>query len=121
MGRHGSLYGACAISGRYAGRHALGSLDRDRESRALLVTVARCHGGQLQAFAGLACQSQADQPPTEPGHEVDGAGIHMVCRQDQVTFVLAVFLVHQDHHAPGAQVGNDVLRRARSPLVPMYS
>jgi hypothetical protein len=67
MGRHGSLYGACAISGRNAGRDALGSLDGDRESRALLVTVARCHGGQLQAFAGLACQSQADQPATETG------------------------------------------------------
>ena len=37
--------------------------------------------------------------------------IDMVGGQDQVAFVLAVFLVDQDHHAAGAQVGNDVLDR----------
>ncbi|MCY1307446.1 hypothetical protein D9M70_573710 [compost metagenome] len=45
------------------------------------------------------------------GHEVDGFGGDVVGGDDDVAFVLAVFLVHEDDHAAGGQLGHDVLDR----------
>jgi hypothetical protein len=109
--RHGHLHGAGAVGGRDAGGHAFGGLDRHGEGRAHLGAVARHHGRQLEALAALARERQADQAAAEAGHEVDGLGRDVVGGQHQVAFVLAVFFVHQDDHAPGAHVGHDVFDR----------
>ncbi len=56
----------------------------------------------------LGGQRQADQAAPVLGHEVDGFRRDEVGRQDQVAFIFAVFLVNEDDHAAGANVGNDV-------------
>jgi hypothetical protein len=40
-------------------------------------------------------------------HEVDGFGRHEFGGHQEVAFVFAVFLVHQDDHAAGLDFGND--------------
>ena len=109
LGGYRHLHGAGTVGGRDTGGHAFGGLDRHREGGAHLGAVARHHGRQLQPLAALLGQRQADQAATEACHEVDGFGGDMVGGQHQVAFVLAVFLVHQDHNAAGPHVGNDVL------------
>ncbi len=104
----GSLHRARAVRRRNAGAHTLRRLYRYRECRAFFVAVARHHGRQLQVFAVLARQRQADQAAAKACHEVDGLRRHVVGRQHQVALVLAVFFVHQNHHAPSAQLGHDV-------------
>ncbi|MNL47900.1 hypothetical protein D3C87_1707110 [compost metagenome] len=70
--------------------------------------VARHHRIQLQLAAAFGGQRQADQAAPVLGHEVDGFRRDEVGRQDQVAFIFAVFLVNEDDHAAGANVGNDV-------------
>ncbi len=65
-------------------------------------------GVQLQALAALARQRQADQAARMAGHEVDGRGRDVVGGEHEVAFVLAVFLVDQDHHAAGGQLGDEL-------------
>ena len=77
----------------------------------MLGAVALDHRRQLQALAHFARERQADQAARVAGHEVDGFGRDVVGGDDDVALVLAVFLVHQDHHAAGGEVGHDVLDR----------
>ncbi len=53
------------------------------------------------------------------GHEVDAVGADVVGREDQVAFVLPIFLVDQDDHAAGSEVGNQVgnWRHRHAPIV----
>ena len=109
VGGHGGLHGARAVGGADAGGHALGRLDGDGEGGAHLGAVARHHGRQAQALAAFAREGQADQAAAEARHEVDGLGRDMVRGDHEVAFVLAVFLIDEDHDAAGAQLGHDVL------------
>ena len=105
---HGHFDGARTVSGRDAGGYALSSLDGDCESGAVDRTVASGHWGELQIFAALAREREANQATAKAGHEVDGFGGDVVRRQHQVTFVFAVFFVHQDDDAASFHVGHDV-------------
>ena len=109
--RHRRQHGAGPVGGRNAGTHPFCGLDRDGESRAFFVAIAQSHGWQLQPFAALACEGQADQATTEPCHEIDGLGRHMLGGDHQIAFVFTVFFVDKNHHAPGAHVGHDVFNR----------
>ena len=44
-------------------------------------------------------------------HEIDGFRRDVVGGDDEVALVLAVFLIDQDHHSAGADLGDDVLDR----------
>ncbi len=102
---------ACTVRARSAAempvRDAGGGLDRDREGGAVLGAVAQRHRRQAQALAAFARQGQADQAAAEPRHEVDRLGRDVVGGQHQVAFVLAVFLVDEDHHAAGGELGHE--------------
>ena len=74
----------------------------------MLRAVARRHGRQVQALAALARERQADQAAAEARHEVDRLGRDVFGGEHQVAFVLAVFLVDEDHHAAGAQFGDEL-------------
>ena len=74
----------------------------------MLGAVARHHRRQLQALAALARERQADQAAAVARHEVDGLGRDVVGGEHEVAFVLAVFLVDQDDHAAGAQLGDEL-------------
>ena len=105
---YGSLHGTGAVGGRNAGCHALGRFNRHRERGPHFCTVAHGHRWQLQPFAMGAGECQANQATPKARHEVDGLGTHMISGQDQVAFVLAVLFIHQNHHASGAHVRNDI-------------
>jgi hypothetical protein len=107
----GGLDRAGAVCGGNAGGDAFGGFDGYGERGAVEGAVARSHRWQAQVFAALARQRQADQSAAETRHEVDGLGRDMVSRQHQVAFVLAIFFVDQDDHAPGAHLGHDVFHR----------
>ena len=77
----------------------------------ILVPLRATIGGSCSRSQRLARQRQADQAAAEARHEVDGFGRDVVGGQHEVAFVLAVFLVDQDHHAAGAHVGDDVFDR----------
>ena len=74
----------------------------------MLGGIARGHRRQLQALAALFGQREADQAAPEAGHEVDRLGRHVIGREDQVALVLAVFLVDEDDHAAGGEVGDEL-------------
>ena len=52
---------------------------------------------------------EADETAPVFGHEVDGFGGDVFGGHDEVAFVLAVFVVHEDDHFAGAQVVDDFL------------
>ena len=43
----------------------------------------------------------------EARHEIDVLGAHFLRGHDEVAFVLAILVVHDHHHAPGGDVGED--------------
>ncbi len=63
---------------------------------------------QIQFVATLFSERQANQTARVPGHEVDDFGSYFLSRANQVAFILAVFVVHDDDHAPFANVGGGV-------------
>jgi hypothetical protein len=65
------------------------------------------HHRQLELVAALFGQRQADQAARVLDHEIDGFRRHEVRREHQVAFVFPVFFIDQDHHAAGAQFGDD--------------
>ena len=107
--RHRRFDGARAISRRNAGGHALGRLDGSGKGRAITRAVVLAHGRQAQLLAALLRERQANQPARVRGHEVDGLRRHEIGRQHQIALVLAVFLVHQNHHAAGLEFRHDFM------------
>jgi hypothetical protein len=65
----------------------------------------------VKALAALAREREADQAAPVFGHEVDAVGTHVVGREHQIAFVLAIFFIDQDDHAAGCQLGNEVGNR----------
>jgi hypothetical protein len=87
-------------------------LDRHGEGGAVRRLVVAHHQRQVELAAALLGQRQADQSAAPLGHEVDRFGRAVLGGNDEVAFVLAVFLVDQDHHAAGTHVGDDIENRA---------
>ncbi|MCY1279753.1 hypothetical protein D9M69_553830 [compost metagenome] len=100
----GHLHGACAVGGGDAGGHAFGGFDGHGELGAEAGAVARRHQRQLQQLAALAGHRHADQATGEAGHEVDVLGLHALGGHDQVAFVLAILVIHEDDHLALADV-----------------
>ncbi|MCY1435457.1 hypothetical protein D9M71_515540 [compost metagenome] len=96
--RRGSLHGTRAVGGGDAGGDAFGGLDGDGELGAEAGAVALHHQRQAETLAALAVHRHADQATGVLGHEVDVFGAHGLGGHDQVAFVLAVFVIHQDDH-----------------------
>ena len=57
----------------------------------------------IEPFFG---HGQADQAASVLGHEVDGFGSDLFRGEREIAFVLAIFVVHHDDHAPGADLFN---------------
>ena len=47
-------------------------------------------------------------------HEIDGFGRDVFGRKHQVTFVFAIFFVHQNDHPPSAQIGDNFFHRSNA-------
>ena len=74
----------------------------------MLGVVVRDHQGQLQLLATLARQRQADQTTAIAGHEINILGAHPGSRHDEITLILAVFVIHQDHHLALTDIFDDL-------------
>lgn len=105
--------GVRAVGGRDAGGDALGGLDRHREGGAELAAVVARHLVDAELAAALFGEREADQSAGMLGHEVDGFGRDVLGGDDDVAFVLAVFLVNQHDHFAGLDVGDDFLDRGQ--------
>jgi len=53
-------------------------------------------------------EGQTNQTATVLGHKVNGFRGYELGGKNQVALVLAVFLVNEDDHAAGTQIGNDL-------------
>ena len=91
-----------------AGGDAFGRLDGQREVGAMFAMRLADHERQPQLAAAFGGQREADEAAAESRHEVDVIGAHLLRRHDEVAFVLAILVVHDHHHAPGGDVGEDL-------------
>ncbi len=107
----GDRDGAGAVGRRDPGRHPLARFDRDGEGGLVAGGVLPCHQRQAKLLDPLAGQRQADQAAAEAGHEVDRVGRRHLRGDDQVAFVLAPLVIHQDDHPAVARVVDDLLDR----------
>ncbi|GBD17397.1 hypothetical protein HRbin26_02317 [bacterium HR26] len=95
-----------AVEGRDAGRYPLARLDRDGEGRpeATPVRLRRHHERQSQPVSPLWRHRHADEPPGLARHEVDRLRRGMLRRDAQVSLVLPIPIVHDDHELPLPEV-----------------
>ncbi len=100
--RHGD--GARAVGGGDAGGDAVARLDRDRERRLEGRLVLGRHQVEAELVAAVGRERQADQPAALAGHEVDRLGRGELGGDREVALVLAVLVVADDDHPPGADV-----------------
>ena len=82
--------------------------DRNRKiGRMMLVSVAD-HERQPELLAAFTSDGQADEAAPVRRHVVDVFGADFFGGHDQVTFVLAIFIIDHDDHLAGRNVGDDV-------------
>ena len=103
IGRDGDLDGARTIAGTDAGGHAVTGLDAQREGGAEWRPALR-HHRQIQALHLARRQRQADQAAAKLGHEVDGLRRGVFGGEDQIAFVLAILVIHEDDGLTGADL-----------------
>jgi hypothetical protein len=108
VGRHGSLHGAARSAAEMpVVTPSAASMDTVK-AVPMRVPLRATMGGRCRRSQRSRVSVRQIRPRPKR-HEVDGLGRDVVGRQDQVALVLAVFLVHQDDHAAGGQLGHDVL------------
>src|SRR5581483_3395563 len=98
--------GVRAIVGRDTGGNAVARVNGLAESGAELRCVLRRHGPDAQVIQALLRHGQANQAAAIASHEVDGFRCDPLGGKRQVAFILAVFVVHNHDHAPGADLLN---------------
>ena len=96
--------GVSAVRGADARGDAAGGLDGDREGRPVCVGVVGGLHRQLELVAERTVEGHADQPPALLGHEVDVVRGDELREHREVALVLAIGVVHEDHHAPLGEV-----------------
>ena len=102
--RHRGEDGGGPVRGGNPGGDSPPGLDGHGERGLEARLVVPHHLGQLQALDDLRRQGQADEPPPEAGHEIDGLGRDLLRRHGEVAFVFPVLVVHQDDHLPLADI-----------------
>jgi hypothetical protein len=77
----------------------------------ILVPLRATMGGSCRRSQRSRVRVRQIRPRPKRAMKLIGFGRDVVGGQDQVALVLAVFLVDQDHHAAGADVGHDLFDR----------
>ena len=100
------LNGAGAIESANAGGHAktLVRIDGDGESRAHVVLILFGHGRQAQRVGAVRRYGDTDQATSMRDHEIDQLRRDPGRGTNEVTFILAVFIVGHDDQLAGANV-----------------
>ena len=73
------------------------------------LAVGHDHLRQVEAHEALFLHGYTDDAAGIADHECDRLGCARSRRHDEVAFVLAILVVHDDDHAPRAQIGQDFL------------
>ena len=102
------VHRARTIRGGDAGSHSVSRFDRYGEVGAHLRAVVEHHRRQIQLSAALFGEREADQAAAILRHEVDRGRRRELRGHHQIALVLAVFLIDQDHHAPGLDLRDDL-------------
>jgi hypothetical protein len=105
-GRDGDLDGVGAVGGGDAGGDAFAGLDGLSEGGAEAGGVVLRHGAEAESVGTFFGESEADEAAAVFGHEVDGFGRGELGGEGEVAFVFAVFVVDDDDHAAGLEVGD---------------
>ena len=105
---------ARTIVRRHAGTDALARIDRRCERGTELGGVRLVGGDQCEAEFSQPVfgEGQRHQAARLPRHEVDGLGGRMARRDVEIPFVLALFVIDQDHHLPVVYAGDDLVDEA---------
>ena len=98
-----------AIAGGNAGARRVFRFDRHAERRAEPRGVLIHHQRNLELVEPLAGHRHADEPAAVLRHEVDRLRRHLLGRQRQVAFVLAILVVADDDDLAGAERLDGVL------------
>ena len=79
------------------------------------VNAVPCWAPFFAVIGGSCSRSQRSRvsvrqirPRPKRGHEVDRLGRDVVGGEDEIALVLAIFLVDEDHHAAGGQLGDEL-------------
>ena len=109
LGIDGHLDGARPVGRGDAGADAFAGLDRLGEGGLEAGRVLGDHGAEVELVAPPWRQRQTDQAAAVGGHEVDRLGCDELGGHREVALVLAIFVVADHDHAPGADVGEGLL------------
>jgi hypothetical protein len=92
-------------------RHAKarGSIDAHRECSALLFGILFALLRELQLVSALSSEGEADPSARLLDHEVDELRRHQLGSTNQVTFILAVFVIRNDDELACLDVGDRLL------------
>ena len=88
-------------------------VDGNRERRFMIVRVVRDHLPDIQLVEALAVDRRADQSLRVLRHEIDVLGLDRRCRDDEVSLVLAIFIVHDDNHSAVLDILDCLLHRCK--------
>ncbi len=119
VGVYGNLNRPGAVVGADAGRHAGGGLDGNVKRGLELRRILLGHGREFQLADTVGRQREADQAAAVFGHEVDRFGSDLFGGDHQIALILAVFVVHENDHAPFPQVFQYLRNGIGHPLPPL--
>ena len=112
--RDGSLNGFRSIVRRNAGRDAFSRFDRNSEvGRVVLIRFAH-HQRQAKLIASFPRERKANKSATIRRHVVNVFRTNFLRRHDEVTLVLAIFVINHDDHLACLDIGNNVFDVAKS-------
>jgi hypothetical protein len=107
----GYLNSAGSVTSGDSSSHSGRRLDRDGEVCVIGRIVLVHHERQLQMLAALMSESKANQATRIGRHKINIFGAHTLGGNNEITFVLSIFIVHQYHHLSLADVVDDLFYR----------
>ena len=105
-GVDGGEDGAGAVGRGDSGGDALARIDSLGEGGAEGRGIVRAHQREPQVVAAFGREGQADEAAAVGGHEIDDFGSDLLGGDGEIAFILAVFVVHHDENAAGANLFN---------------
>ena len=97
-----NLDGVGPVVSRDSRGHSLPRINRFAKCSAVIGSILCAHRTNAQMVQPLFRHGEANQPTAVLGHKVDGLGSNFFGCQSKIAFVLAVFVIHHDNHAAGA-------------------
>jgi hypothetical protein len=94
------------IRRRNSRRNVFPRIDGHGEGRAERGGILNRLLREMEFFDSLGSQGETDQPAGIFGHEINGLGRHVLSGNDEIAFILAVFVIEEDDESPLLNVPN---------------